>query len=147
MYYALNGYCTLYYLIHLIHFPLEGQSYIFPFLFSDAKDIDGAFKVGTVISVDRSKTPKTLQIKIGKTDPAIGEIDETFLLTHTGSVSFPDENNKKYNFWYYPAEGVIYWSRDKVQYKTGDYWTGETDENGKLSRTNIFLFLKCFKYT
>ena len=93
--------------------------------------MDDTFKVGKVITVDRSKSPKTLKVNIGKTNPATGEIDETFLLTHTGFVSFPDENNKKYPFWYYPMDGVIHWSKEKTKGVIGDTWTGETDEKSK----------------
>ena len=99
------------------------------FPFTDTKDIDVAYTVGKVITVDRTKTPSTLQVKIGDTTPASGEIDESLTATHTGWVTFPDENNKKYNFWYYPTEGKIYWSADKG--KTKDIWTGETDERSK----------------
>ena len=93
--------------------------------------MDEAFTVGKIISVDRSKSPSTLQIRIGDTHPATGEIDEKYLEKHTGSVSFPDENNKKYNFWYYPIEKKIYWTADKPS--TTDIWTGDSDENSKHS--------------
>ena len=95
----------------------------------DAKDLDAAFTVGKVITVDRSMNPIKIQVNLGSTHPATGEVDERFLLTHTGSVSFPDENNKKYNFWYYPAEHKIYWSADKGS--TKDIWVGETDPSSK----------------
>ena len=81
--------------------------------------------------MDASTTPKTLRVNIGKTPHAAGVIDETFLLTHTGSVSFPDENDKKYPFWYYPTEGKLYWSKEKGKGVVGDWWIGETDENSK----------------
>ena len=93
--------------------------------------MDDSFKVGKVITVDRSKSPKTVQVKIGETDPIVGEVDETFLLTHTGFMTFPDENNKKYPFWYYPVEGILKWSHEKGKGWEGDIWTGETDPSSK----------------
>ena len=91
--------------------------------------MDETFTVGKVITVDRSAVPVKIKINIGKTNPAVGEVDETFLLTQTGFVAFPDENNKKYNFWYYPTEGNIYWTADKG--KTTDIWRGTTDPTSK----------------
>ena len=54
-----------------------------------------------------------------------------YLLTHTGSVTFPDENNKKYPFWYYPLEGKLYWSKKKEDHTGIDIWDGETDDTSK----------------
>jgi len=39
-----------------------------------------------------------------------GVIDETKDI-HTGFVDWPED--KKYNFWYHPDEGIIYWDADK----------------------------------
>ena len=103
----------------------------------DAKDLDEAYTVGKIITVDRTGSPSTVKVHIGDAPPATGEVDERFLLTHTGSVSFPDEKNKKYNFWYYPTEGKIYWAADKG--KTKDIWTGETDTSSKKSHTTFFI--------
>ena len=96
--------------------------------------MDAAFKVGKVITVDRSKTPKVVQVNIGKTTPAMGQIDETLLFTHTGFVTFPDENNKKYSFWYYPVDGKLYWTKEKTKGQAyQDIWVGETDPNSKFT--------------
>ena len=65
-------------------------------IFSDTKDIDDAFTVGKVITVDRSLSPKKVEVNLRKIPYASGQIDETYLLKHTGSMTFPDENNKKY---------------------------------------------------
>ena len=100
--------------------------------------MDEAFTVGKVISVDRTSLPKKVTVNIGKTHPAVGEVDEKYLLTHTGFVTFPDEKNKKYSFWYYPAEKKIYWTKDKGQ--TTDIWTGTTDQSRKLVQFS-FLFV------
>ena len=107
------------------------------FLCLDAKDMNEAFTIGIVITIDRTQSPGKVKVRIGDAEPGTGEIDEKFLLTHTGSVTFSDESNKKYNFWYYPAEGKIYWVADKG--KSNDIWNGKTDPNGKCR--NSFLRL------
>ena len=98
----------------------------------DALDLDDAFKVGKKIAVDRSVRPKKVTVTIGKTDQATGQIDETYLLEHTGYVDFPDENNKRYPFWYYPAEGILKWSSKKGTGWAGDIWTAERDPSSEL---------------
>ena len=106
--------------------------------------IDEAFKEGIVITVDRSKKPYTLKITSGQGDPASGEIDETEQMLHTGFATFPDENDKKYNFWYYPSEGSIYW--DGKRGTTEDIWRKPPPSNGKYQRcikTTYSVFYYC----
>jgi len=53
---------------------------------------------------------------------ANGVIDETKLID-TGFVDFPED--RKYNFWYHPDEGTIYWDADKGNYS----WESREDED------------------
>ena len=125
--------------------PLTSYGILLGILCLEMIMIDEAFKEGIVITVDRSKKPYTLKITSGQGDPASGEIDETEQMLHTGFATFPDENNKKYQFWYYPSEGSIYW--DGKRGTTEDIWRKPPPSNGKYqnelaiieSRLHIFI--------
>ena len=108
---------------------------------SDVKDMDDAFTAGIMISIDRAVTPGTVTVRIGDAKPGRGEVDEKYLLEHTGSVTFSDEGNKKYSFWYYPTEGKIYWTAEKG--KSDDFWTGTTNVDGRFE-TNSQSMSICF---
>ena len=58
---------------------------------------------------------------------ATGQIDGTNGPVQTGYVIFPDD--RRYNFWYYMEEAVIYWDNDKG--KTKNIWRGK--KRGKLN--------------
>ena len=95
--------------------------------------MDEAFLVGKRITVDRSTSSKKVTMYLGKNKYATGQVDETYLLTHTGFMKFPDERNKQYPFWYYPVEGILKWSQEKGKGWAGDIWTAESDEKGRNS--------------
>ena len=78
-----------------------------------------AFK-GKIV-VDRSSTPATLVVDMGHRPQATGIIDETNATVQTGYFDHPDD--RKYNFWYYTTEAVIYFDGDKGE--TSNFWTGE----------------------
>ena len=93
--------------------------------------MDEAFQVGKVITVDRSTSSKKVQVNLGTTPYAMGQVDETYVLVHTGFIKFPDESNKNYPFWYYPVEGILKWSQEKGKGWADDIWTAESDERSK----------------
>ena len=111
----------------------------------DAKDIDDAFLVGKRIVVDRSTRAKNLVMYLGKIPYATGQIDETYVLTHTGYMIFPDEK-KRYSFWYYPVEGILKWTYEKGKGWAGDIWRAQSDETGNATTSinKFFHFYKLF---
>merc|ERR1719397_1537058 len=78
--------------------------------------IDDAFKENKdfKIIVDRSiaaggGSSITVDFLLNGRPNAIGKINENGYI-HTGFVDFPDDT--KYDFWYHPDEGIIYWGAD-----------------------------------
>ena len=118
--------CTLSYTLHV-------TCYVF---FSVLTPLDDAF---SYIHVDRSKQPFRVTVIMGHfgggRPTAFGQIDETNGLVQRGYVIFPDD--RRYNFWYYTEEAVIYWDHDKG--KTTNIWRGL--RGGKLHKYFMLTFL------
>ena len=73
--------------------------------------------------------------QFGGRPTATGQIDGTNGPIQTGYVIFPDD--RRYNFWYYMEEAVIYWDHDKG--KTTNIWRGL--RGGTLYSYFMFIFL------